>query len=513
MSYLTLLEVGWKLVSTGFSLVVLYILSTTIYNLTLHPLSHFPGPLLWRSTRIPYMRSMWSGASHTNHHRLHQRYGPVVRIAPNELSFADTAAWHDIFANRGGREALPKSAVWHGAQSGHADSLLNCLSRDGHAHMRRKMEPGFTERAVAGQEAILQGYAGLLVNRLREVLMAGKGDGERKEAVVDVAKWLTFVSLDIIGDLAFGEGFQCLQRSEMNEWMELLFSGVKAQVLIATLRYYMWAAWALEHMLPRSLKEGAERHWKIVAEKVDKRLQQATPRPDFIELWQKDGKGRDGLTRGEIDSNAFVMSFAGTETVATTLTGVMHQLVRSRREFALLKEEVRTRFEKEDEMSLQELKGLPYLNAVIWEGFRTRYALPNGTTRITPPEGSIICGKRIPGNTYVSLCAQALFLDPTRFHDPDHFHPERWLPEAIKDPGSPFYDDDRNAVQPFSVGPRSCIGRPLALAEARLILARLIWAFDVEAADTKAGALVWEEQPLFGLIDKQSFEVNLVARE
>jgi hypothetical protein len=30
-------------------------------------------------------------------HSLHQRYGPIVRIGPNELSFASAAATHDIY--------------------------------------------------------------------------------------------------------------------------------------------------------------------------------------------------------------------------------------------------------------------------------------------------------------------------------------------------------------------------------------------------------------------------------
>lgn len=65
------------------------------------------------------------------------------------------------------------------------------------------------------------------------------------------------------------------------------------------------------------------------------------------------------------------------------------------------------------------------------------------------------------------------------FHRPDDFVPERWLPN--KDPYSEFADDDRAACQPFSLGTRNCIGKKLAYAEMRLILAKLLYHFDLSA--------------------------------
>jgi len=61
--------------------------------------------------------------------------------------------------------------------------------------------------------------------------------------------------------------------------------------------------------------------------------------------------------------------------------------------------------------------------------------------------------------------------------------PERWLPQA-REETSQFFNDQREAFQPFSLGPRSCIGRNLGWAEMRLIVARLLWAFDIETAET-----------------------------
>jgi len=69
---------------------------------------------------------------------------------------------------------------------------------------------------------------------------------------------------------------------------------------------------------------------------------------------------------------------------------------------------------------------------------------------------------------------------PRNFHDPNSFHPERCLPLNAS---SPFANDDRAAFQPFFIGPRNCIGRNLAYTKMRIILARVLWKFDLELTD------------------------------
>lgn len=64
------------------------------------------------------------------------------------------------------------------------------------------------------------------------------------------------------------------------------------------------------------------------------------------------------------------------------------------------------------------------------------------------------------------------------------------------------------SLQPFAVGPRNCIGHSLAYLEMRLILARLLWNFDVGAADGKGGP-EWRGQKVFLLWEKIPIEVKL----
>lgn len=86
---------------------------------------------------------------------------------------------------------------------------------------------------------------------------------------------------------------------------------------------------------------------------------------------------------------------------------------------------------------------------------------------------------------------------PDFFSHADEFHPERWLDDPR------FKNDQKQASQPFAVGPRNYIGINLAYAELRLIIARLLWTFDLEIDESCSNwvnDLVeyfgWEKSPL-----------------
>ena len=126
-----------------------------IYNIYFHPLSRFPGSKLWTATRFTYVLSLWSGKLAADVRDLHQKYGEVIRIAPDEISFARSDVWHDIYSNSPGSLAFPKSRLWHGVTPGRSMSVLNAIDPMDHARFRKAMDPAFTERAVRTQEAIM----------------------------------------------------------------------------------------------------------------------------------------------------------------------------------------------------------------------------------------------------------------------------------------------------------------------------------------------------------------------
>jgi cytochrome P450 len=109
----------------------------------------------------------------------------------------------------------------------------------------------------------------------------------------------------------------------------------------------------------------------------------------------------------------------------------------------------------------------------------------------------MIAGRFVPCNTIVGVSQWSSYHSSSNFSEPHKFIPERWL-------GDPKYKDDkRKVVQPFSVGPRNCIGQNLAYAEMGVILARILWNFDIGLCEESQGWMenlkiytLWKKQPL-----------------
>ena len=429
-----------------------------------------------------------------------------MRIAPDEISFAKAEAWPEIFQTRPGHLPFPKNPVWWSAQPGQPDSIISVRSTEDHSRIRRLLQHGFTERAVKEQEPILQGYVGMLIDRLRERATSTEVE-QGGGAALDIVQWLNFTTFDIVGDLSFGESFNCLRDSKYHPWMALIFNHFRASTLVAAVRFYPMLDALLSKCLPKSVMKIQRDHYQLVVDKVQRRLNLDVERPDFMShvIRFNDDKG---MSQSEIEATFNIIIVAGSETTATTLSGALNHLIRNPDKLRTLIKEIRTSFPTEEAITLSALRGLPYLNAVLHEGLRLCPPIPAGLPRMVPEGGDTVCGQWMPDGTAVSVHAWTLSLLPTSFHDSLSFHPERWLDESAKDPASPFFSDERHAVQPFSVGPRHCIGKVLAWAELRLILARLLWAFDIEA--TEVGKRVrWEDQRTWMLWEKLPFEIRI----
>jgi cytochrome P450 len=296
---------------------------------------------------------------------LHRRYGEIVRIAPDEISFAKPDAYNDIYSNAPGRPAFPKSKLWHGAAPGRPHSILNALDPRVHARFRKAMDPGFTEKALRQQEPVVQKHVALLIARLNE-LASSDTDG----AIVNIVQWFAFVAFDLVGDLGFGEPFGCLQTGELHPWISMIFDSLRAATYRASLRYYPGLSWLFGLTIPKSVMQQQMTHWKNAVDKINRRLDQEQERPDLISMIKRDDEGVKGITLPELHATASVLIVAGSETTVSVLSGTTNYLVKNPTKLTALTQEVRTTFSRETDMSLSALKELPYLAAVVQEGLR-----------------------------------------------------------------------------------------------------------------------------------------------
>ena len=176
-----------------------------------------------------------------------------------------------------------------------------------------------------------------------------------------------------------------------------------------------------------------------------------------------------------VNANVFVN--AASDTTAATLTFALYYLLANPKDWTRLVHEVHSHFSAEDEISGYSTAPLPFLNAVVHETLRLRPPAPSNLQRVVP-EGMIIDGYYIPPGTVVSTPTYGIMHDPRNFSNPDDFIPTRWIPDEKVDETC-----NRAAWIPFSYGPRSCIGKPLAMVELRLVIARFAFRFDAELVD------------------------------
>ncbi|KJZ77309.1 Isotrichodermin C-15 hydroxylase [Hirsutella minnesotensis 3608] len=359
----------------------------------------------------------------------------------------------------------------------------NILGADkaNHARYRSSLANAFSHQSILAKQPIINGHVDKLIQHLNDCCAGGT-------QTVDIMQWFSYVTFDIIGDLSFGESFGCLDSQTYHPWVELIFTSFKNRWYLSTLKRYPLLLPLLKRaVMPTSLASKYSEHRNLSAKLVQKRLSTATNRPDFMtSMTSKDGPA--ALTFDELVSNATVLIAAGSETTATALTAATYYLALHPDVLAKLAAEVRSAFVTEADIDLLSVQHLPYMLAVLDEAMRLCPPAPGGQPRVIAKGGDEILGQYVAEGTFVEVWQWANYRDPAHFSQPGEFIPERWLGDAR------FEHDKREAVQPFSVGPRDCIGKNLAYSEMRLILARLIWEFDITLAEDSIG---WDERNKF----------------
>ena len=366
--------------------------SYSIYKVLCHPLSNFPGPRLWGWSRLPFIFSLTTGTLQTRIKDFHEKYGPVVRVAPDELSFIDPAAWRDLYTTGNGHKGFPKTKV----MSAEPDFVAITDANDtDHTRIRKLLQNAFSVQAVRDREHILQKYIGLLMRRLRE--QAESSDGST--TTVNVVQWYTFTTFDIAGDLVFSEPFDCLHNEIYHPWIRMIFSHLKASAFFMALRYYspldQWFLWSL----PKSLLKEKEKFIGMSKDKVARRKKRDLPlsrTSDFMSL-ALNTAGEESMSIEEMEGTFGTLLIAGSETTATLLSGVTNYLCKLPEVRKRLEEEVRKSCPAENDITLTSTGGLPYLNAVLQEGLRMTPPVPSGSPRIVPPDGARVAGYWIPG--------------------------------------------------------------------------------------------------------------------
>ncbi|KAI1083821.1 putative cytochrome P450 [Whalleya microplaca] len=475
-------------------LILMYQATGIIYNLFFHPLRKYPGPLLHAASRLPYAIRHGSGTQAHHTQKLHDRYGPVVRIGPDHLSYTDTRAWKDIYGHRVGAESntaeMPKARTFNRILRHIPTSIINA-DREEHSRFRRALSHGFSDNAMREQEPIIRKYIDLLLERLHQEC----GNGKEK---LNMEAWYNWTTFDIVGDLVFGQSFRCLESIHYHPWIEFIFTSIRFGAVLVGMTYL-----GLGDLVQLIAKSGSNVILRVrgyTDAMVKSRLGMEKDRDDLFEGLVKK-RDEWNLSFQKLSSTAFILVLAGSETTATTLSGATYLLLTHPDILAKLNHEVRSTFNSADEITINTANKLSYMLAILNESLRMYPPVTSGLVREVPSGGAQVAGRFVAGGTFVEVQHWAMNHSDENWKDPWVFRPERFLksPEEAAEAG-----DKLEALQAFNVGPRNCIGRNLAYAEMRMILARIVYDFDMKLADESQRWIerqksfsLWERIPLY----------------
>ncbi|OQU98959.1 hypothetical protein CLAIMM_04668 [Cladophialophora immunda] len=480
----------WIPVIIGVSAILRFVLAG-VYNIFFHPLRHIPGPKWSAASNLNHVRTLLRGLSVEEVHRLHQKYGPVVRLAPNEVSFSTADAWKSIYGFRTGqREGYEKDRHFFPPPVNGTPGIIDAYGPD-HSRQRRVFSHAFSENALRQQLPLMMKYVDLLISRLHEHAVSG--------TKLDAVAWYNFTTFDIIAELTFCQSFHCLESSNYHPIVELMLANLKAWTFLNAQQRFPLLKYFIKHYVPQTTLERRKDLASFVVASVDKRLSMEVARSDFLTPTAGSEK-LQGLSLPEIQTTAQMLLNAGSETTATTLSAATYFTLSNPHTWQRLVKEVRDTFANEEDITAEKVNSeLPFLLAVFNETLRLYPPVPTGFGRIVPPGGDTIAGYYFPEGCGVYISQYAINHSPDYFVDPEKFLPERWLGNER------FKQDNHNAFNPFSYGPRNCLGKNLAYMEMRMIMTKIVWNFDLELYDHTPGGWVhaqkvytlWEKPPLW----------------
>ena len=242
-----------------------------------------------------------------------------------------------------------------------------------------------------------------MILRLRNDIVKG-GQGN-----VDLAKYYGYTTLDVMGELALGDSFQGLDGDGEHAWVQDFFLGVKFGSIRSSLSRFYPLDLIFGYVFLGLTSRIRQRNVKIGTDMITRRLGFGDLGPgksDFISpvIGNVNEEQKKGITRAELNVNVIAMLLAGCQLTTVALAAATYFLLRYPETITALNQEIRTRFESENDIHVASMQELPYLEAVIMEALRMHHPTPSDPKpRVIASGGQRVDGYWIPGGVSSSI--------------------------------------------------------------------------------------------------------------
>lgn len=177
-----------KLVAVAIALYGILVLVKSL----LHPLRHIPGPPLGCLSAAPLFFQSMTGERARWIARSHEKYGPVIRIAPNKISVSASSGVKAIYNTKS-----PKSHAYDAFRFQDVKMCIALLDVK-QAHARRKaLLPAFSRQNLLDMEPVIRTHLEKFLGWLEKFAATN--------TPVDTFKWFRYLTFDVITDIAFGQ--------------------------------------------------------------------------------------------------------------------------------------------------------------------------------------------------------------------------------------------------------------------------------------------------------------------
>ncbi|KAL6866836.1 cytochrome P450 [Trichoderma novae-zelandiae] len=480
-----LLDKFWWPQLAGLGL-LLWLFGTFVYKLVFHPLAKYPGPLIAALTDWYTVYWIAEGGRHLELHKQHKRYGKHVRFGPNRLSINSAQASKDLHNVKGvtyKADAYASFKRFFGAEMS-----LTTVDHKEHTFRRAVNQATLTPTAVKEFEDQVAPHDG----------SSGK----------DMSYAVAFCLADIMGSVTFGRTWNAQRDPKYRHFIKDLPNGVAGIHLVGHMQSLFFCN--LHKLLFKELITGVSNLMKVSRSFALWRLEQESMQ--HRDIWAaliaaREPKTRRKFTTEELISEASLFIIGGTDGMTTSTTATLFYLTHNPRTLERVTREIRKAYPlKAEEIGKKglevecpirfasaELQAIEYLSACIDEAMRLSPPVASILPREVGPGGLTVDGEFFPPGVNLGIPHYSMHHSRDNFAEPLKYAPERWIPEerkrGAKDGSVPVSGKEPATMKaaaghtdgftPFGAGRSSCIGKYLAYQEMSIVLARLLWLFDV----------------------------------
>lgn len=423
------------------------------------PNAHFTAPFasLWISSKrraSAGTRAIFS---------LHQKYGPILRLGPNELSVCTPSALKTIYIGGFEKDRWYQDAFMNYG----TPNMVSMLEHKPHSAQKRMVSNLYSKSYLQSSEDLQKASTHLMFDRFIPIMQSVADKGVE----MDVLDFFQGVGMDFTSAYLFGlsTGTDFMHDVQYRQHWLAQYSIFKDQLPQERAggeveRWCLAMCEAAEEFIHSEKAENSSPTTQpVVYGRLSQSLDVSSTKPDF--------KSRLMTTASEMLDHLI----AGHETSGITLTYFMHELskrpaLQDRLRSELLTLDPPIRYSMNESASNDKnrclptprsIDSLPLLDSMLQETLRLYAAAPAIQPRRTPfsPGGTTIEGySNIPGGVRVSANAYTLHRNPEVFPEPLKWIPERWMDAAKGN-----REEMKRWFWAFGSGGRMCLGSNFAI--------------------------------------------------